>query len=198
MQSELAGDCTCLDYFGENPDCALHGIATEWALKNTSAAEWQEIASEYRDQGLALRAQQPAASGDDPVAVIQEIIDSYSVAGANLLSWLTAEDRKNMPRVKSQTEWQDWANDVACRASFAAWREAKERLSTLPTYAQGRKDGIEEADISRARHIAAEELCRENWKPGVKAGVYEDIMAGKCDDEPFVRIAIRALGEPGK
>ncbi|MHB9879145.1 hypothetical protein ACSMXM_05725 [Pacificimonas sp. ICDLI1SI03] len=50
-----------------------------------------------------------------------------------------------------------------------------------------------QALIGRARHIAAEELCREKWKPGVKAGMYEDIMAGNADDEQIVRIALAAL-----
>lgn len=138
-----------------------------------------------------LRAQQPAASGDDPVAVIQEIIDSYSVAGANLLSWLTAEDRKNMPRVKSQTEWQDWANDVACRASFAAWREAKERLATLPTYDQGRKDGIEEADVERVGKAFL--AVRYGW-----SGDPDQWWDRLPDDRKHAACAaaIRALGEP--
>jgi len=150
MQSELAGDCTCLDYFGENPDCALHGIATEWALKNTSAAEWQEIASEYRDQGLALRAQQPAASGG-----VEDVLRGAAVARDRLA-----------PLMK-------YGEDAVWRPAQFAYEILGNCARTLPTYAQGRKDGIEEA-----------------------AEIAEQFSTSKWDDRNAIAAAIRALGEP--
>lgn len=80
--------------------------------------------------------------GQDPAAAIQAIIDRYSIAGANLLMWLTGKDREQMPRLRrrvagllpfhpSETEIADWGNDVACRAAFAALREAKAAVAAL-------------------------------------------------------------------
>ena len=47
--TQAANDhCTCLEVYGEDPDCKLHGIETAWALKNTMALDWQQIAIEYR------------------------------------------------------------------------------------------------------------------------------------------------------
>ena len=41
--------------------------------------------------------------------------------------------------------------------------------------------------IALARRVAGHALCGpEKWKPGVKAGMYEDIMRGLADDEPLV------------
>lgn len=67
---------------------------------------------------------------------IQKVIDNYSSAGANLLNWLSSEDIEQMPKTKtllfglirikpSEVEWRDWANDVACAASFRTLRETK-------------------------------------------------------------------------
>lgn len=81
-----------------------------------------------------------ALLNERPAAAIQNIIDTYAIAGANLLSWLDAEDRERMPKTRqrvaglpvfppSQIEWQDWANDVACRAFFRALKLAKDSVS---------------------------------------------------------------------
>lgn len=50
-------------------------------------------------------------------------------------------------------------------------------------------------DVLRlARSIAAHALCGpEKWKPGVKAGMYEDIMRGLADTEALVQAAIAAI-----
>lgn len=77
-----------------------------------------------------------------PETVIQELIDRYAIAGANLLGWLTEEDERSIPKVKqrvaglpvfppSETDWRDWANDVACRSFFRALHEAKEKVAAL-------------------------------------------------------------------
>lgn len=50
--------------------------------------------------------------------------------------------------------------------------------------------------LAKARHIAAHQLCGpEKWTPGVKAGMYDDIMRGMADDEPLVRTAVAAIVE---
>lgn len=50
-------------------------------------------------------------------------------------------------------------------------------------------------DVLRvAREIAAHALCGpEKWKPGVKAGMYEDIMRGAADTEALVQGPIIAI-----
>jgi hypothetical protein len=48
--------------------------------------------------------------------------------------------------------------------------------------------------IILARRIAADTLTRrEKWLPGVKAGIYEEIIAGRHDDEAIVQIALTAI-----
>lgn len=50
--------------------------------------------------------------------------------------------------------------------------------------------------IAMARRIAAHALCGpEKWKPGVKAGMFEDIMRGYADDESLVQTALAAIIE---
>lgn len=34
--------CTCLEVYGEDPDCTLHGVATDWAVENTMPLDWQQ------------------------------------------------------------------------------------------------------------------------------------------------------------
>jgi hypothetical protein len=48
--------------------------------------------------------------------------------------------------------------------------------------------------LALARKIAADTLTRrQKWLPGVKAGIYEEIVAGKHDDEAIVQIALAAI-----
>lgn len=55
---------------------------------------------------------------------------------------------------------------------------------------------MDDEAMKMARRIAAHALCGpEKWKPGVKAGMYEDIMRGLADDEPLVRAALAAIIE---
>lgn len=79
-----------------------------------------------------------------PADAIQEIIDRYAIAGANLLYWLGEDDLAEMPRshrgglwpfrqYPSEREWEDWASDVACRAAFQALRDAKEAVKGYET-----------------------------------------------------------------
>ena len=50
--------------------------------------------------------------------------------------------------------------------------------------------------VAMARRIAADKLTRrEKWLPGVKAGIYEEIVAGKHDGEAVVQIALAAIIE---
>lgn len=47
--------CTCMEVHGEDPNCALHGIATAWALENTLPSDWQSQLLEAADEIAALR-----------------------------------------------------------------------------------------------------------------------------------------------
>lgn len=51
LRAERAANdhCTCAEVYGEHPECVLHGIETEWALKNTFPEDWQTYAVEMRD-----------------------------------------------------------------------------------------------------------------------------------------------------
>ena len=50
--------------------------------------------------------------------------------------------------------------------------------------------------LARARRIAAHALCGpEKWKPGVKAGIYEEIMRGDADAEALVQGPLAAIIE---
>jgi len=50
--------------------------------------------------------------------------------------------------------------------------------------------------LALARRIAGDRLTREErWLPGVKAGIYEEIIAGKHDSEPLVQSALAAIIE---
>lgn len=46
------GDCTCLDVFGEDPDCVLHGIGTDhWAQEDERVAEYiARVKAEERER----------------------------------------------------------------------------------------------------------------------------------------------------
>ena len=43
-------DCVCMEVFGEDPDCPIHGLDSDWALENLSAAEWQFEVARLRMQ----------------------------------------------------------------------------------------------------------------------------------------------------
>ena len=54
--------CTCCEIYGEDPNCALHGAATPWALENYLPSDWQELVIRTAAQparltplGLAVR-----------------------------------------------------------------------------------------------------------------------------------------------
>lgn len=40
--------CTCAEVYGEDPDCVLHGVETDWALENTLPDDWQNQVLEQR------------------------------------------------------------------------------------------------------------------------------------------------------
>ena len=51
-------------------------------------------------------------------------------------------------------------------------------------------------EMKMARRIAAHTLCGpEKWKPGVKAGIYEEIMRGEADAEALVQGPLAAIIE---
>lgn len=55
-------------------------------------------------------------------------------------------------------------------------------------------DALHDRALVMAREIAAESLCRgEAWLPGVKAGIHEEIIAGKHDTEPLVQGPFAAI-----
>lgn len=95
----------------------------------------------------ALRAvtapQQTTEKQSGAAHAIQEVIDNYAIAGANLLQWLDKDDLAEMPKTTriggllppfapGELDWRNWANDVACRATFRALKQAKEKVATLP------------------------------------------------------------------
>lgn len=49
MSRDLIERCTCAEVWGEDPECALHGTATAWALENTLPSQWQELVAEMAD-----------------------------------------------------------------------------------------------------------------------------------------------------
>lgn len=50
--------------------------------------------------------------------------------------------------------------------------------------------------IALARRIGADAVTRrEKWLPGVKAGIYEEIIAGKHDSEAIVQAPLAAIVE---
>ena len=50
--------------------------------------------------------------------------------------------------------------------------------------------------LAMARRIAADALCGpEKWKPGVMAGMYEEIMRGDADTEALVQGPLAAIIE---
>ncbi|MGN6290365.1 MAG: hypothetical protein ACTHNA_14015 [Sphingopyxis terrae] len=59
MTSEVtqAALCTCAEVFGEDPNCPLHGVETEWAVLNTTGDEWRDQIIEARKVIADLEAQ---------------------------------------------------------------------------------------------------------------------------------------------
>lgn len=96
----------------------------------------QQVLADH--EALLSHPSQPAQAGD-AISAIQEMIDSYSIAGANVLDWLTKEDREQMPPSASQAD-RDWGSNVACRATFSALRDAQAKIAALraqPTHGTG-------------------------------------------------------------
>lgn len=73
------------------------------------------------------------------IEVVQGMIDNYAKAGANLLDWLTIDDLVRMPKPRKylfglitiepkEWEYREWANDIACRATFNALADVIERM----------------------------------------------------------------------
>jgi len=98
----------------------------------------------------ALRAQQPSASGG-----VEDVLRGAAVARDRLA-----------PLMK-------YGEDAVWRPAQFAYEILGNCARTLPTYAQGRKDGIEEA-----------------------AEIAEQFSTSKWDDRNAIAAAIRALGEP--
>lgn len=38
----MSDNCTCMEIFGEDPRCAMHGLETTWAAENVEGECWQE------------------------------------------------------------------------------------------------------------------------------------------------------------
>lgn len=68
------------------------------------------------------------------VKAIQALRETYCIAGANLLVWITDKEIENIPKKRglfgsrSEREMRDWASDIACRAHFAGIDEAIAKL----------------------------------------------------------------------
>jgi hypothetical protein len=67
--------CTCAECEGENPDCALHGIETAWALTGHFPEDWQGITIEYRDMFKAAEVENRR---------LRELLRPFAVAGEDL------------------------------------------------------------------------------------------------------------------
>lgn len=74
---ELPQRCTCAEVLGEDPNCALHGVATEWALENILPRDWQEMVLEQAAELEKL----------DPLAIS---LQATAEAAAHSTSELTA------------------------------------------------------------------------------------------------------------
>lgn len=104
---------------------------------NACLAAIEELQSDEHADALTTAEVRGIAIGLERAAkAIQGQIDTYSIAGANLLFWLTEDDLATMPRSHrvwwslfrqhpSQREWEIWASDIACCATFDALRQAK-------------------------------------------------------------------------
>jgi len=112
----------------------------------------------HASMGRDFERKETLAPADDELRgaaeIIQEMIDTYSISGANLLQWLSAEDFASRPKPykrlfwrarPSAFEWTEWASDVACRATFAALSEAKERVQrdSVSAQADAMRDALE-------------------------------------------------------
>lgn len=152
----------------------------------------EELAWRPLDHGTwtPLRAQQPAASGE--VERVARIISP------SFWRVMDAEKAQMLRKYKGQNIGYD-PEQFQHRESMA---KAREILATLPTYAQGRKDGIEEAAKvaeKRAEKRFAEYGVREwdtnaTYYEGEAAELYESLD----EENEAIAAAIRALGEPGK
>lgn len=39
-----------MEVHGEDPDCVLHGVATDWAIKNMQPFEWRDLVLNLREE----------------------------------------------------------------------------------------------------------------------------------------------------
>lgn len=123
------------------------------------AAVWEALKGDHNDlrrQAIILKAHRalrsptwrtdmenaPRDGTAEAVKIVEQMIETYSSAGANLLDWLSKDDVAEQPRPRpSHRDWQAWANDVACRATFRTLREVRDRLTALPLPPKGQNDG---------------------------------------------------------
>lgn len=66
--------CTCAELEGENPDCALHGVTTAWALENLLPSDWQECVIKLRQ-----RASSPVEEAPADVAGLVQFLRGHHV-----------------------------------------------------------------------------------------------------------------------
>lgn len=90
--------CTCAEVHGEDPNCALHGVATEWALENILPRDWQEMVLE---QAAELEKLAPLAIS----------LQATAEAAAHSTSELTAL-RERDRRTLTDPQRLIWRDDV--------------------------------------------------------------------------------------
>lgn len=95
---ELPQRCTCAEVHGEDPNCALHGVATEWALENILPRDWQEMVLE---QAAELEKLAPLAIS----------LQATAEAAAHSTSELTAL-RERDRRTLTDPQRLIWRDDV--------------------------------------------------------------------------------------
>ena len=127
------------------------------------------------------------------VSLIQHRIDTYSVAGATLLEWLDEVDRKAMPK-RTSLKHQEWASDIACRATFKALREVQELI--LATTNQSTPDATDM--VVTTSHFYRKSVLRKieleyRWGNLTKVGVVNHLRRGGFNFDAAVRHAERIV-----
>ena len=141
------------------------------------------------------------AEAQDRLNSIRERLAALRTADAEPGGWIVGNAKGDRWRTW-ESGMPDWTDDREKAIRYARREDAEmahaeddDAWKVMPFLVSQHGPGAEPGGdvVERARKIAAEVLCRENWKPGVKAGIYEDIMAGNHDSEPLVMAALTAL-----
>lgn len=107
--------CTCLEVFGEDPDCPLHGVAAVVKrLRNLAAGKHGDLSVVY-----------------DAADLIEELVERPIVPDGAPVQWRTIESAPHGVRVLlGWPDWRDgaWCMEVGC-ASHGRRTEAGSSVS---------------------------------------------------------------------